>query len=479
MSKKNRYKRTHQFTPYTKADGAAVSDEFDAIQAVLDLIPELRDDGKGFATSPVIPDPTEPNHPVPYSMLTKTEKSVNNARDEVLENAKQVAKHTQSVATNTQTAINQASSATQSAASAAESSRSADESEDWARKWASNPENEVVLDEKYSAYHYAQKVAQSAANLASAESSAIQSATIATQKAEEATQAAKKAESLASGEIDYTKVLNVPHSNINTEGVVRLTNDTGLESESLALTAKAGKKLAQLIATVQLALNNYIPLNKRSSAVNSNDENNVATSKAVKTAYDKAVEAKNVADAAQRTVNDGVSKANAAQTSANQAQSAADAAQRTANDGVSKADAAQTSADAANNNANGRISKTDISHAINGIDKTKVASEFALGELNKKFTLSQNLSETGWCKLPNGMILQWGKFNKGYGFVSNDQRLVTFPITFPNKVLFVGLTEFTNAWSHSTTVENRQSMTNSGFLVISQRNDSMYFALGF
>lgn len=92
---------------------------------------------------------------------------------------------------------------------------------------------------------------------------------------------------------------------------------------------------------------------------------------------------------------------------------------------------------------------------------------------------SQNLAETGWCKLPNGMILQWGKFNKGHGFVSDEQRLVTFPITFPNKVLFVGLTEFTNGWSYSTTVDNRQRMTNSGFYVISQRNDSMYFALGF
>ena len=113
------------------------------------------------------------------------------------------------------------------------------------------------------------------------------------------------------------------------QGIVQLTNDTGLESESLALTAKAGKKLAQLIATVQLALNNYIPLNKRSSAVNSNDENNVESSKAVKTAYDKGVEAKNAADNAQRTANDGVSKATAAQKSANDA----------------------------NNNANGRVSK--------------------------------------------------------------------------------------------------------------------------
>ncbi|STO92830.1 tail fiber protein [Haemophilus pittmaniae] len=94
------------------------------------------------------------------------------------------------------------------------------------------------------------------------------------------------------------------------KGEVRLTSDTGLDSEELGLTAKAGKKIAQLIATVQLALNNYIPLNKRSSAVNSNDENNVATSKAVKTAYDKGVEAKNAADNAQRSANAANNNAN-------------------------------------------------------------------------------------------------------------------------------------------------------------------------
>ena len=92
------------------------------------------------------------------------------------------------------------------------------------------------------------------------------------------------------------------------KGEVLLTSDTGLDSEELGLTAKAGKKLAQLIATVQLALNNYIPLNKRSSAVNSNDENNVATSKAVKTAYDKGVEAKSAADNANNNANGRVSK---------------------------------------------------------------------------------------------------------------------------------------------------------------------------
>ena len=139
------------------------------------------------------------------------------------------------------------------------------------------------------------------------------------------------------------------------QGIVQLTNDTGLESESLALTAKAGKKLAQLIATVQLALNNYIPLNKRSSAVNSNDENNVATSKAVKTAYDKGVEAKNAADNAQRSANDGINRANNAQSSAN----------------------------AANNNANGRVSKSGDEMSGNLVVASSYSGGFAKGVIVK------------------------------------------------------------------------------------------------
>ena len=99
-------------------------------------------------------------------------------------------------------------------------------------------------------------------------------------------------------------------ASLTQKGEVRLTSDTGLDSEELGLTARAGKKLAQLIATVQLALNNYIPLNKRSSAVNSSDENNVATSKAVKTAYDKGVDAKNAADNAQRAADNANNNAN-------------------------------------------------------------------------------------------------------------------------------------------------------------------------
>ena len=338
MSKKNRYKRTHQFTPYTKADGAAVSDEFDAIQAFLDLIPELRDDGKGFETSPIIPTPTDPNHPVPYSMLTETEKSVNNARDEVLEKAQQVAKNTETVATNTQTAINQANSATQSATSDAASSRSADESEDWARKWASNPVNEAVSGDKYSAHHYATQAEQSALNLSSAASAAENSANIAAQKAEEAKTYSDKAASAAIGEIDYNKVRNVPRASTTQDGVTRLTSDTGLDSETLGLTAKAGKFLAQGISALRLALNNYIPNSKKSSRVDSDSTDDVATPKAVKIAYEKAVAAENLANK-------------------------------------------KWTAQSATESVAGIL---PISHKTDGTDKNKFASEFAVGEAAKK-----------------------------------------------------------------------------------------------
>ena len=160
-------------------------------------------------------------------------------------------------------------------------------------------------------------------------------------------------------------------------GIVQLTDDTGLDSNKLGLSARAGKKLAQLISTVQLTLGNYIPNNKKSNSVTSTSNDNVATSSAVKTAYDKGVEAKTAADNAQSTANNGVNKANTAQTSANQAKSAADNAQSTANDGVNKANAAQTSAnqaktaaDNANNNANNRVPKTGNT-TINGALRAK------------------------------------------------------------------------------------------------------------
>lgn len=253
-------------------------------------------------------------------------------------------------------------------------------------------------------------------------------------------------------------------------GIVQLTDDTGLDSDKLGLSARAGKKLAQLISTVQLALGNYIQNSKKSNSVTSNSNDNVATSSAVKTAYDKGVEAKTAADNAQRTANDGVSKANNA----------------------------QRSADDANTNANGRVSKSgdaiDGDLRINGQNgnwsKLQLGSQRGVWSLevhpeshnvaNRRFNIkytgdsnvflsfptigdngeivayrswveerttpwdkiggkpafatrwpnaaeqgySHSLGRTGWTKLPSGLIIQWGEVN-GMG-------VHKFPIAFNN-----------------------------------------------
>ena len=103
---------------------------------------------------------------------------------------------------------------------------------------------------------------------------------------------------------------NRKSASVTQKGEVKLTSDTGLDSEDLGLTAKAGKVLAQGIAALRLAMNNYIPLKSRSSSVTSNDENGVATPKAVKIAYDKGVDAKTAADNAQRSANAANNNAN-------------------------------------------------------------------------------------------------------------------------------------------------------------------------
>ncbi|MFZ7109579.1 phage tail protein [Avibacterium avium] len=74
-------------------------------------------------------------------------------------------------------------------------------------------------------------------------------------------------------------------------GIVQLTSDTNSDSETLGLTAKAGKTLKALIDALTRNLANYIPNSKKSDATDSNSSDNVATSKAVKKAYDRAVEA--------------------------------------------------------------------------------------------------------------------------------------------------------------------------------------------
>ena len=277
-------------------------------------------------------------------------------------------------------------------------------------------------------------------------------------------------------------------------GIVQLTDDTGLDSDKLGLSARAGKKLAQLISTVQLALGNYIPNSKKSNSVTSNSNDNVATSSAVKTAYDKGVEAKTAADNAQRTANDGVNKANAAQTSANQAKTAADNANNNANNRVPKTGNTTINGALRAKNPSGgwsafqfealsgywqlethpnpntydnrrfnmmyipddgeRIYLSFPSISNNGDtvayrswvegrktpwDKVEGKPEFATRWPNAaEQGYTHLINQSGWIRLPSGLIIQWGKTPVIHDESSKD---IIFPIAFPNKVLNIQLTE--------------------------------------
>ena len=224
----------------------------------------------------------------------------------------------------------------------------------------------------------------------------------------------------------------LPIASLVKKGIVKLFSGYDSDAEDMAATPKAIKGLKALIDAITRNLGNYIPNSKKSSAVDSNSADTVANSAAVKTAYDKGVDAKNAADNAQRTANDGVSKA--------------DAAQRTANDGVSKANAAQTSAnqaksaaDAANNNANGRISKTDISHATNGTNKAKVASEFAVGELARSFSY-EKIGDFEIRKYPDGTMIQSCRVNFPIVNRSTIARTINWALAFVDANLRISTT---------------------------------------
>ncbi|MDY0501472.1 phage tail protein [Pasteurella multocida] len=110
------------------------------------------------------------------------------------------------------------------------------------------------------------------------------------------------------------------------KGLVQLDSSTDSNAEDKAATPKAVNVVKALVIAVRNALNNYIPNSKKSNADNSSSSDTIATSYALK----------KVRDIATTRATDAVA------------------------------------------------GQTVLSHKINGTDKTKAASEFALGELNKE-----------------------------------------------------------------------------------------------
>lgn len=270
------------------------------------------------------------------------------------------------------------------------------------------------------------------------------------------------------------------------KGEVRLTSDTGLDSEELGLTAKAGKVLAQGLATLRLEMNNYIPLKSRSSSVTSNDENGVATPKAVKIAYDKGVDAKEIADNANNNANGRVSKSGDRLTGilysvgisskhfgygayANQYTSGAPFMVETTGSqdrdtyhpfvkglvrskgryGAGFSFGYTTKQGAGDGFGRGIIHLIEDNGAnrlwafehngdFNSAGDVRSSSGKSLNNSVQTSDYRSQWGQTGWVKLPNGLILQWGKTPVVHDENSTD---IVFPIAFPNKVLNIQLTE--------------------------------------
>ena len=130
----------------------------------------------------------------------------------------------------------------------------------------------------------------------------------------------------------------LPLASLIKRGIVKLYSGYDSDAEDLAATPKAIKTLKAFIDAITRNLTNYIPNSKKSSAIDSNSADAVATSAAVKKAYDKATTAQETAES-------------------------------------------KWTAQAATENTAGIL---PISHKTDGTAKDKFASEFAVGEAAKK-----------------------------------------------------------------------------------------------
>lgn len=79
-------------------------------------------------------------------------------------------------------------------------------------------------------------------------------------------------------------------------------------------------------------------------------------------------------------------------------------------------------------------------------------------------TFSGSLSANGWCRLPNGLILQWGSVvvNAGPSGVAASYG-VTYPISFTNSAFNITLTKSDDGGNDSLSVLNSPAPNKTGF----------------
>ncbi|UTU48067.1 phage tail protein [Mergibacter septicus] len=298
-------------------------------------------------------------------------------------------------------------------------------------------------------------------------------------------------------------------------GQVQLTNATDSNSETLALTAKAGKTLAEQILQVSRAIpTQYTPtaatttqagIVQLSNETNSNAENKAPTLKALKSLNTK-IEGRILdADSSQNVRPYSIPANGKSQFYRSAGYEKPSDLQQAHNYGCGIAirTGATNSGFAdiyiphtANGNAefwvrngyqgfahsNWTVFKPlpPITSVVNDNSENKIATargvktayDKAVEALNKanESQFTQNLAQNGWCRMPNGLILQWGFLSKSS--LSGSYATVTFPISF-TEIFNISLTaaargvDGDNSHYIDTGVHN---LTNQSFRVFSWWN---------
>lgn len=160
--------------------------------------------------------------------------------------------------------------------------------------------------------------------------------------------------------------------------------------------------------------------------------------------------------AAEQAASGAVSKATTAQQAAATAQQTATSAQQAASGAAQTANAAKQEAAAAKQAADGKAD-TNHTHTHNQISDWDSALTQTIAQALAA-AMPAVKSETGYMKLPNGLIIQWG-------LASDNGDPKNFPIAFPNKALVLLGSAKWGAASKETSI-NANIIDNARFTMI-------------
>lgn len=237
----------------------------------------------------------------------------------------------------------------------------------------------------------------------------------------------------------------IAKASLEQAGLVQLSSATNSNEENKAATPKAVKTVKDQLDSVQRNQGNYIPNSKKSNAVNSNSADDVATSVAVKTAYDKAVSADNNANGRVSKDSDTMTGTLTIIGNAKKYKLGEYSWRKAIDFSGDTLIGNEITCIAFNNNGQLHFGgKPNASGANAYLDESilLVKGDVKTGagkSLNKSVSIDDFItlkSESGWSKLPTGLIIQWGQFTPS-NLINNETGSTTFPLRYPDKVLCV------------------------------------------